>query len=110
MKKLWLAAILLLAVPPARAPIDAQGTRPKLVVFIVVSGLMTPIPAAYLNDVRHAIGMPTYDDTRRSVQPPPPASDQELARILDSRRPVIGAVIGLAGIAILAYLMMFKPF
>jgi hypothetical protein len=82
----------------------------SLLVFILVTALMTPIPTAYLNAVRHAIGMPTYDDNRRKLQPPPPASDEELAQILDSSRPFIGAVIGLAGLAVLAYLMMFKPF
>ena len=82
----------------------------SLVVFIVVSGLMTPISTGYLNEVRHAVGLATYDDTRRKLLPPPEASDEALDRILDSRRPVVGSAVGLAGIAILVYLMMFKPF
>jgi len=82
----------------------------SLGVFIGVTALMTPIPTAYLNDVRHAVGMATYDDTRKKREPPPPVSDEELARVLDSNRPIIGAAIGLGGLAILAWLMMFKPF
>ena len=79
-------------------------------VFIAITALMTPIPTAYLNDVRHAVGMATYDDTRKKLEPPPPVPDEDLARILASNRPILGAVIGLAGLAILVWLMMFKPF
>ena len=79
-------------------------------VFIAITLLMTPIPTAYLNDVRHAIGIPTYDDTRKKLEPPAPLSDEELARILASNRPILGVAIGLAGLATLAWLMMFKPF
>lgn len=79
-------------------------------VFIGITALMTPIPTAYLNDVRHAVGMATYDDTRKKLEPPAPVSDEELARVLDSNRPNIGAAIGLGGLAILVWLMMFKPF
>lgn len=79
-------------------------------VFIGVTALMTPIPTAYLNDVRHAVGMPTYNDTKKKLEPPAPVSDDELARILVSNRPILGAAIGLVGLAILAWLMMFKPF
>jgi len=43
----------------------------SLGVFIGVTALMTPIPTAYLNDVRHAVGMATYDDTRKKREPPP---------------------------------------
>jgi len=78
-------------------------------VFIAITALMTPIPTAYLNDVRHAVGMPTYNDTKKKLEPPAPVSDEELARILASNRPILGAGIGLAGLAILAWLMMFKP-
>lgn len=79
-------------------------------VFIAITALMTPIPTAYLNDVRHAVGMATCDDTRKKLEPLAPVSDEELARVLDSNRPNIGAAIGLGGLAILVWLMMFKPF
>jgi len=82
----------------------------SLGVFIGITALMTPIPTAYLNDVRHAVGMATYNDARKKLEPPPPVSADELARILDSDRPIVGAAIGLAGLAILVSLMMLKPF
>jgi hypothetical protein len=82
----------------------------SLGVFVGVTVLMTPIPTAYLNDVRHAVGLPTYDDQRKRREPPPPASEEELVRVLRSNRPIVGAAIGLGGIAILTWLMMMKPF
>jgi hypothetical protein len=54
--------------------------------------------------------MATYNDARKKLEPPPPVSADELARILDSDRPIVGAAIGLAGLAILVSLMMLKPF
>ena len=82
----------------------------SLGVFIGITALMTPIPTAYLNDVRHAVGMATYNDKRKNLVPPAAVSADELVRILDSDRSIVGAAIGLAGLAILAALMTFKPF
>ena len=80
------------------------------VVLVVVAGSMTPIASAYMNDVRHAVGAATFDDLRKKREPPAPASDEELASILASPRPVIAAAIGLGGLAVLVWLMMLKPF
>ena len=82
----------------------------SVVVLIVVTGLMTPIGSAYMNRVRHAVGVATFDDLRKKREPPPPASDDELARVLASPQPLIAAAVGLAGIAVLTWLMMMKPF
>jgi len=82
----------------------------SLGVFLGITFLMTPIPTAYLNDVRHAVGMATYNDTKKNLEPPAPLPEEELAKVLDSNRPIIGAAIGLGGLAILVWLMMFKPF
>jgi hypothetical protein len=100
--------------------------------FIGIAALMTPIPTAYLNDVRDAVGMATYDDTKKKLEPPGPVSDEELARIvastpktgeapprgtdeelfalLDSSLPMLNLAFALVVIAILVWLMMFKPF
>ena len=69
----------------------------SLVVFVLVSGLMTPIAAQYLNDVRHAVGMATYADTRGRLVPPPPSSDDDLAREvkLGQRTEALGESINL---------------
>jgi multidrug efflux pump subunit AcrB len=82
----------------------------SLVVLVVVTVLMTPIASAYMNSVRHAVGVATYDDVRKKREPPPPASDEELARVLESQRPLIAAAIGVGGIVVLVWLMMLKPF
>jgi hypothetical protein len=82
----------------------------SVVVLVVVAGSMTPLASAYMNDVRHAVGVATFDDLRKKREPPAPASDEELASVLASPRPVIAAAIGLGGLAVLVWLMMLKPF
>lgn len=82
----------------------------SLGVFLAVAALMTPTATAYLNEVRHAVGLPTYADERKKLPPPPPAAPEELERVLRSPRPMQAAIIGLGGIAILTWLMMMKPF
>lgn len=81
----------------------------SLVVFIAVTVLMTPIASSYMESVRHAVGLASIQDQRKKREAPPPASDEELALILDSSKPVWAAVVGVAGIVILTWLMMFKP-
>lgn len=82
----------------------------SLGIFLAVAALMTPTATAYLNDVRHAVGLSTYADERKKLQPPPPVAQEELERVLRSRRPLQSAVIGLGGIAVLTWLMLMKPF
>jgi multidrug efflux pump subunit AcrB len=82
----------------------------SVVVLVVVAGLMTPIASRYMNGVRHAVGVATYDDLRKKREPPPPASDEELARALAAPQPLIAAAIGVAGLVVLVWLMMMKPF
>ena len=82
----------------------------SLVLFVVVGGLMTPIAAGYMDAARHALGLSTYNDRRKGLDPPPPAADEELERVLSSSRPLATAALGLGGIAVLTWLMMLKPF
>ena len=80
----------------------------SLVLLIGVSVLMTPLGVNYLNDVRRAIGLPTRDQkadaAARPLDPP------ELELLLRSAKPVQTALIGIVGLVILLWLMMFKPF
>lgn len=80
----------------------------SLLVAVVVVGLMTPMGRLYLNRVRVALG----------IDPRGPAN-QPMAAVVDpvaldvaikSGRPMLLAGIGVGGVAILAWLMMFKPF
>lgn len=82
----------------------------SVVVFIVVAGLMTPLASGYMGAVRQAVGLPTGRGQRADAAPLEPASDAELARVVSSGKPIWAAVLGLGGIAILVWLMMFKPF
>ena len=76
--------------------------------FIAVSVAMSVIAVPYLNTVRRAVGLPTRDD--RPGEPlAPRATDTELGALLLSRRPAVSAAVGLGGLALITWLMMFKP-
>lgn len=81
-----------------------------LVTFVGVSIVMYAIPVPHFAALRRAVGIQSEQDRRRGNPLPPPASDEELARLLASSRPLVGAVVGIVGILILAWLMMLKPF
>jgi hypothetical protein len=79
----------------------------SLVLTVVIVGLMTPLGAFYINRVRRAVGI---DPKTRAVDPafvPDPAEIDAAAR---SGRPLLVAAVGFGGLAVLLYLMMFKPF
>ncbi|HET7677392.1 MAG TPA: hypothetical protein VFK38_06025 [Candidatus Limnocylindrales bacterium] len=78
----------------------------SLVLVIVVGGLMTPFGRLHLNAIRTAVGLPVGKD-------PPPAteaSDEELARLLASPKPLLVITLGISGVVVLTWLMMAKPF
>jgi hypothetical protein len=81
----------------------------SLGVFIVVTVLMTPLASSYMSSVRHAVGLPTYQDRRQKREPPAAVSDGELAVVLASDKPVWAALVGVGGIVVLTWLMMAKP-
>jgi hypothetical protein len=67
------------------------------------------VGTAHFNELRKAAGLPYAVGSRR--QPPAdPASGAELATLISKGRPWALIVIGFGGIAIIAFLMMFKPF
>jgi hypothetical protein len=82
----------------------------SLVVFIAIIVGMYGLAMPYFRDVRHALGMATYEDVRKGIGPPPPADDGQLAQLLTSGRPMAIAAVGLIGIVVLVYLMVVKPF
>ena len=79
-----------------------------ILIAIVIAMYLLATP--HFDALRHALGMPTYDDMRKDREPPPPASDEELDRLLGSARPMQAAGVGIGGIAIITALMMLKPF
>lgn len=88
----------------------AEGHRwiwASLAVAIVVTGLMTPMAAFYLNRVREAVGI---DPKTREVRADMVVDAAVLDAAIMSGRPLLVAAIGLGGVVVLAWLMMFKPF
>ena len=79
----------------------------SLVMAIVITGLMTPMGRFYLNRVRTALGVDpktgTYDP---SLQVDAAALDAAIA----SGQPALVAAIGITGLALIAWLMIAKPF
>ncbi|MBI3748237.1 MAG: hypothetical protein HY262_05275 [Chloroflexi bacterium] len=82
----------------------------SVIVFVAVIVGMYALAMPYFRDVRHALGMATFQDVQRRIGAPPPAGDDELAALLTSGRPMAIAAIGTGGIVLLVYLMVLKPF
>ncbi len=79
-----------------------------LLVAIAVGMYVVALP--YFNNVRHAVGVATYDDAKKGLQPPEPAAPAQLEALLQSSAPIVTAVIGLGGILLIGWLMVMKPF
>jgi hypothetical protein len=78
-----------------------------LLVGIMVA--MYYLGTSHFSELRRAVGLPYSIGSRR--QPPiDPVPDAELAVLLAKGRPWALAGVGFGGIAIIAFLMMFKPF
>jgi hypothetical protein len=78
-----------------------------VVVLVIVA--MYAMASRYYATVRTAVGLPSMND-KKGEPPPAPVSSEELARVLDTRRPEALALIGFGGFAILVWLMELKPF
>jgi hypothetical protein len=79
----------------------------SLAVVVVVIGLMTPLGRIYLGRVRVAVGIDTKTGKHDPTLAVEPAA---IEAAVNSGKPMLVAAIGFGGIAILAWLMMFKPF
>jgi hypothetical protein len=80
-----------------------------LALFIVMIAAMSIYTAPYYGNLRKAAGLP-YTEGRKVAEPQPPVSDEEMARLLASPRPIYTALIGWGGLVVILWLMMFKPF
>ncbi len=78
-----------------------------LVVALVIGGLMTPFARFYVDRVRRAVGVDPKTGAVDQTMVLDPVAIDAAAR---SGNPLLVAAIGLGGLAILAWLMMFKPF
>ena len=77
-----------------------------IIVLVVVAAAMYLLASRYYSDVRTALGLPSM-----SVKEPPPARPvEDVVRLLDTRRPEQIAVVGFAGLLVILWLMILKPF
>jgi hypothetical protein len=77
-----------------------------IAVLVLVLILMYGIASPYYGKVRGGLGLAAY---QRKGAPPQVLSDAELVALLDSRRPEALAGIGIIGLAVILWLMVFKP-
>lgn len=78
-----------------------------LLVGIIVG--MFVIALRYFGKLRRALGMEWFDG-RRGRPAEPPAPDEEILAMLVKSPAITLAAIGFGGIAVILWLMMFKPF
>ena len=80
-----------------------------IVVLVVVIVLMYALASRYYGRVREAVGMRSYQ-TPKDAPDPTPVSAEELALLVDTRRADYIGLVGVIGLLILLWLMIFKPF
>lgn len=79
-------------------------------VLIALLVAMYALASTYYNGLREAAGIQTYEQKKKGIEPGPPVSPQELEVILGSSRPLLIAAIGFAGLLVILWLMVLKPF
>jgi hypothetical protein len=82
----------------------------SLIVFVVLTGYMTPRAAGWTREVRHAIGVKAPYGEKKDAPIPTPASPEELDRILRSPRMFEVTAVGGIGLSAIIVLMVLKPF
>ena len=75
------------------------------IVFVVIIAVMYMVATPYYRRVREAVGAPIQG------KPPagPPATAEELANLLDTRRPELLLAVGGGGLLVLLWLMVLRP-
>ena len=81
-----------------------------LALLIAISFVMSFGGRLYFDRVRRALGQASPDDIRKKAAPPPAVSPDELGAVIRSGRPMLLMAVGLGGLAVITWLMMFKPF
>jgi hypothetical protein len=81
----------------------------SFVLLIAIYVYMGVAASGFYSQVRKAVGL-AYMQGFKPHPAGEPASVEDIDALLNHSRPVSLAVIGLVGLAIIAWLMMFKPF
>jgi hypothetical protein len=80
----------------------------SLVLLILLFGLMTPLAANYFNQVRGALGIQTWSERRKGIDPPDP-DPERFKQLQASGRPIWIAAVGYGTLLVILYLMVYKP-
>lgn len=80
-----------------------------IVLLVVLFVFMGMYGSRYYSEVRKAVGLQPYKRTNQ-VTLGPVKSEEEIAVLLNSNRPVILSLVGIGGLLVILWLMMFKPF
>lgn len=109
----YVALLVLLVTGIAAGVIGGWWSRAwiwlALVVFILTVAAMYVLASSYFSSLRRAAGMP-YFELGKGQQAGPPATPAELAALVDSWRPALIAWTGAAGLVVIIWLMLAKPF
>jgi hypothetical protein len=81
----------------------------SLVLLVIIVFLMARLGAEVYGEARKVAGLP-YKIKGKPFPPEPPKSDEELFAILEKSNPVLLTIIGYGGYAVIAWLMLVKPF
>jgi hypothetical protein len=82
----------------------------SLIIFVVLTGYMTPRAAGWTRELRHAIGVKAPFGEKKYAPDPMPASPEELDRVLRSPRLFEVTLVGGIGLLAIIVLMVLKPF
>ncbi len=81
----------------------------SIAVLVTIAVLMYALASTYYRRVREAVGIRT-PQTPKDAPDPIPVSAEELAALVDTHRPDVIGLVGVIGLLVLLWLMMFKPF
>jgi hypothetical protein len=81
----------------------------SLGLLVGIAVFMYVLATPYYGKLRNAVGQKAYGD-KKDAPPPEPASETELAALLDTPRAHLLAGVGGLGLAVIVWLMVVKPF
>lgn len=83
----------------------------SLGLFLAILFAMSGFGRLHIDRVWHAIDPQGHPSPiKKEARNPDPASEEELNELLARGRPMLLTVIGVVGLAIILWMMMFKPF
>ena len=107
----WLVLLLAGLVATFMAGLWGRGwIWVSLILFLVITGYMTPRAAGWAKQVRLAVGVRPPYGYPKSAPDPTPASPEELDALLRSPRVFEVTLVGGIGLIVIIGLMVLKPF